>query len=99
MRLILSDNNSMLWLNHSPPRCALPLLPTVAYVRVVPLVFPPAQSAQMERLLKRMGQPMDPGGFKRTLELNRDHPVVKKLAELQKPMRTSRRSKHTRGCC
>jgi HSP90 family molecular chaperone len=53
----------------------------------------------MERLLKRMGQPMDPGGFKRTLELNRDHPVVKKLAELQKPMRTSRRSKHTRGCC
>jgi molecular chaperone HtpG len=43
-----------------------------------------APSAHMERLLKRMGQPMESGGFKRTLELNPDHPVVKKLAELQK---------------
>ena len=43
-----------------------------------------APSAHMERLMKRMGQPIDTGGYKRTLELNPDHPVVQKLMALQK---------------
>ena len=43
-----------------------------------------APSAHMERLMKRMGQPMDTGGYKRTLELNPDHPVVQKLMAIQK---------------
>jgi molecular chaperone HtpG len=38
-----------------------------------------APSAHMERLMKRMGQPMETGAFKRTLELNPDHPTVQKL--------------------
>ena len=32
--------------------------------------------------MKRMGQPMETGGFKRTLELNPDHPTVQKLLQL-----------------
>jgi molecular chaperone HtpG len=43
-----------------------------------------APSAHMERLMKRMGQQMESGGFKRTLELNPDHPTVQKLLALQK---------------
>jgi molecular chaperone HtpG len=43
-----------------------------------------APSAHLERLMKRMGQGSEAGGFKRTLELNPDHPTVKKLLELQK---------------
>jgi molecular chaperone HtpG len=41
-----------------------------------------APSAHMERLMKRMGQAMETGGFKRTLELNPDHPTVQKLLSL-----------------
>jgi molecular chaperone HtpG len=43
-----------------------------------------APSAHMERLMKRMGQPMEMGNYKRTLELNPDHPVVQKLLAIQK---------------
>ena len=43
-----------------------------------------APSAHMERLMKRMGQAMESGGFKRTLELNPDHPTVLKLLAIQK---------------
>jgi molecular chaperone HtpG len=43
-----------------------------------------APSAHMERLMKRMGQTMATGEFKRTLELNPDHPVVQKLVQMQK---------------
>ncbi len=43
-----------------------------------------APSAHMERLMKRMGQPIEPGAYKRTLELNPDHPVVQKLSALHK---------------
>lgn len=41
-----------------------------------------APSAHMERLMARMGQPSQPGSFKRTLELNPDHPAVQKLKSL-----------------
>jgi len=41
-----------------------------------------APSAHMERLMKRMGQTMETGGFKRTLELNPDHPTVQRLLSL-----------------
>ena len=34
--------------------------------------------------MKRMGQPMEMGNYKRTLELNPDHPVVQKLLAIQK---------------
>ena len=43
-----------------------------------------APSAHMERLMKRMGQPMESGAYKRTLELNPDHPTVQKLLALFK---------------
>jgi molecular chaperone HtpG len=43
-----------------------------------------APSAHMERLMKRMGQPVETGTYKRTLELNPDHPVVQKLLAIQK---------------
>jgi molecular chaperone HtpG len=43
-----------------------------------------APSAHMERLMKRMGQATESGAFKRTLELNPDHPVVQKLFALYK---------------
>ncbi len=43
-----------------------------------------APSAHMERLMKRMGQAMESGGFKRTLELNPEHPTVQKLLAIQK---------------
>jgi molecular chaperone HtpG len=41
-----------------------------------------APTAHMERLMKRMGQASEAGSFKRTLELNPDHPAVKKLLAL-----------------
>ncbi len=41
-----------------------------------------APTAHMERLMKRMGQATEAGGFKRTLELNPDHPAVQKLLSL-----------------
>jgi molecular chaperone HtpG len=43
-----------------------------------------APSAHLERLVKRMGQGSEAGAFKRTLELNPDHAIVKKLLDLQK---------------
>jgi molecular chaperone HtpG len=43
-----------------------------------------APSAHMERLMKRMGQPIETGNYKRTLKLNPDHPVVQKLLAIQK---------------
>jgi molecular chaperone HtpG len=41
-----------------------------------------APSAHLERLMKRMGQAREEGAFKRTLELNPEHPTVKKLLSL-----------------
>jgi molecular chaperone HtpG len=41
-----------------------------------------APTAHMERLMKRMGQASEMGAFKRTLELNPDHPAVQKLLSL-----------------
>jgi molecular chaperone HtpG len=43
-----------------------------------------APSAHMERLMKRMGQVREESAFKRTLELNPEHPTVQKLLALQK---------------
>ena len=34
--------------------------------------------------MKRMGQSIEPGTYKRTFEINPDHPVTRKLAELYK---------------
>jgi len=41
-----------------------------------------APSAHLERLMKRMGQAREEGAFKRTLELNPEHPTVQKLFSL-----------------
>ena len=41
-----------------------------------------APSAHMERLMARMGHGTQAGQFKRTLELNPDHPVVAKLKSI-----------------
>jgi molecular chaperone HtpG len=43
-----------------------------------------APSAHMERLMKRMGQAAETANFKRTLELNPDHPVVQKMLAIEK---------------
>jgi molecular chaperone HtpG len=43
-----------------------------------------APSAHLERLMKRMGQASEAGAFKRTLELNPEHPIVQKLLAMQK---------------
>ena len=41
-----------------------------------------APTAHMERLMRRMGQGLEREPFKRTLELNPDHPVVQRLLTL-----------------
>jgi HSP90 family molecular chaperone len=52
-----------------------------------------APSAHMERLMKRMGQTMATGEFKRTLEWSRSS------FRCRRRMRTIQRSKRTRGFC
>ncbi len=41
-----------------------------------------APTAHLERLMRRMGQGTDAAPFKRSLELNPEHPVVKKILDL-----------------
>jgi len=57
MRLILSENNSISWLNNSPP-CCTPRgggLPTFAYVRVVPFGFHERKLGHLEGQASNLG--------------------------------------------